>query len=88
MPLSASRSGRDGTLLQQACYVEIVFAVARQLSQRHLWNVGTERRSFSSGPLLANAYVRIPAIALTTFVITYLALKLISLLPGNKYLIG
>lgn len=39
-------------------------------------------------PLLANPFLRIPAIALTTFVLTYLAVKLISLLPGNKYLIG
>jgi surface polysaccharide O-acyltransferase-like enzyme len=39
-------------------------------------------------PLVANPFLRIPAIALTTFVITYLAVKLISLLPGNKYLIG
>ena len=39
-------------------------------------------------PLLGNAFLRVPTIALTTFVITYLAVKLISLLPGNKYLIG
>ena len=39
-------------------------------------------------PLLANAFLRIPTIALTTFVITYFAVKLMSLLPGNKYLIG
>jgi surface polysaccharide O-acyltransferase-like enzyme len=39
-------------------------------------------------PLVANPFLRIPAIALTTFVITYLGVKLISLLPGNKYLIG
>jgi surface polysaccharide O-acyltransferase-like enzyme len=39
-------------------------------------------------PILGNAFLRIPTIALTTFVITYLAVKLISLLPGSKYLIG
>ena len=38
--------------------------------------------------LLGNAYLRIPAIALTTFVLTYLAVRLISLLPGSRYLIG
>jgi surface polysaccharide O-acyltransferase-like enzyme len=39
-------------------------------------------------PIIGNAFVRIPAIALTTFLITYLGLKLLSLLPGSKYLIG
>jgi surface polysaccharide O-acyltransferase-like enzyme len=39
-------------------------------------------------PMLGNAFVRIPAIAFTTFLITYLGLKLLSLLPGSKYLIG
>ena len=39
-------------------------------------------------PMLGNAFLRIPTIALTTFVITYLAVKLLSLLPGSKYLIG
>lgn len=39
-------------------------------------------------PLLANPFLRIPTIALITFAITYLAIKLISLLPGNKYVIG
>jgi surface polysaccharide O-acyltransferase-like enzyme len=39
-------------------------------------------------PLLGNAFLRIPTIALTTFVITYLAVKLISLLPGSKYITG
>ena len=38
--------------------------------------------------MLGNAYLRIPTIAVTTFVLTYLAVKLISLLPGSKYLIG
>jgi hypothetical protein len=38
--------------------------------------------------MLGNAFLRIPTIALTTFVITYLGLKLLSLLPGSKYLIG
>jgi hypothetical protein len=35
-------------------------------------------------PLIVNAFLRISTIALTTFVITYLAVKLISLLPGSK----
>jgi surface polysaccharide O-acyltransferase-like enzyme len=39
-------------------------------------------------PIIGNAFVRIPAIAFTTFLITYLAVKLLSLLPGSKYLIG
>jgi surface polysaccharide O-acyltransferase-like enzyme len=39
-------------------------------------------------PLLGNAFVRVPAIAFTTFLITYLGVKLLSLLPGSKYLIG
>jgi surface polysaccharide O-acyltransferase-like enzyme len=39
-------------------------------------------------PMIENAFVRIPAIAFTTFLITYLGLKLLSLLPGSKYLIG
>ena len=39
-------------------------------------------------PRLGNPYLRIPAIALTTFVITYLAVKLLSLLPKSKYLVG
>jgi surface polysaccharide O-acyltransferase-like enzyme len=39
-------------------------------------------------PMLGNAFLRIPAIALTTFVITYLGVKLLSFLPGSKYLIG
>ena len=39
-------------------------------------------------PLLGNAFVRIPTIAVTTFVLTYVAVKLISFLPGSKYLIG
>ena len=39
-------------------------------------------------PMLGNAFLRIPAIALTTFVITYLGVKLISLLPASKYIIG
>ena len=37
---------------------------------------------------IANAFLRIPAIAITTFVITYVGVKLISLLPGSKYLVG
>jgi surface polysaccharide O-acyltransferase-like enzyme len=39
-------------------------------------------------PMLGNAFLRIPTIALTTFVITYLGVKLLSFLPGSKYLIG
>jgi surface polysaccharide O-acyltransferase-like enzyme len=39
-------------------------------------------------PMLGNAFLRIPTIAFTTFVITYLGVKLLSLLPGSKYLIG
>jgi len=39
-------------------------------------------------PMLGNAFLRIPTIALTTFVITYLGIKLLSFLPGSKYLIG
>jgi peptidoglycan/LPS O-acetylase OafA/YrhL len=39
-------------------------------------------------PILGNAFLRIPTIAFTTFVITYLGVKLISLLPKSKYLIG
>ena len=39
-------------------------------------------------PVIANAFFRIPVIALITFALTYLAVRLISLLPGSKYLIG
>jgi surface polysaccharide O-acyltransferase-like enzyme len=39
-------------------------------------------------PILGNPFLRIPTIALTTFLITYLAIKLLSLLPGSKYLVG
>ena len=39
-------------------------------------------------PVLGNAFLRIPTIALTTFVITYLGVKVISLVPGSKYVIG
>jgi surface polysaccharide O-acyltransferase-like enzyme len=39
-------------------------------------------------PMLGNAFLRIPTIALTTFVITYLGIKLLSFLPGSKYRIG
>lgn len=39
-------------------------------------------------PLIENAFLRIPAIALITFVITYLGVKLLSLLPGSKYIVG
>lgn len=37
---------------------------------------------------LGNPFLRIPTIALVTFVITYLGVKLISLLPGSKYVVG
>jgi surface polysaccharide O-acyltransferase-like enzyme len=43
---------------------------------------------FLLAPLLGNTFLRIPVIALTTFVLTYLAVKLLSLLPGSKYLVG
>ena len=39
-------------------------------------------------PLIGNAFLRIPTIAFTTFVITYLAVKLLSFLPRSKYIIG
>jgi surface polysaccharide O-acyltransferase-like enzyme len=39
-------------------------------------------------PLIGNAFLRIPAIALTTFAITYVGVKLISLLPASKYVVG
>jgi hypothetical protein len=50
---------------------------------RHFANVHARM-----APMIGNAFVRIPAIALTTFLITYLGLKLLSLLPGSKYVIG
>ena len=39
-------------------------------------------------PALGNAFVRIPVIALTTFVLTYLAVRLLAFLPGSKYIVG
>jgi surface polysaccharide O-acyltransferase-like enzyme len=39
-------------------------------------------------PLIENPFLRIPTIAFTTFLITYLAVKLLSLLPWSKYLVG
>jgi hypothetical protein len=39
-------------------------------------------------PVLGNPFLRIPTIAVTTFLITYLAVKLLSFLPKSKYLIG
>ena len=39
-------------------------------------------------PMIGNAFLRIPTIAIATFVITYLGVKLLSMLPGSKYLIG
>ena len=39
-------------------------------------------------PMIGNPFLRIPAIALTTFAITYLGVKLLSFLPGSKYIVG
>lgn len=39
-------------------------------------------------PLLVNPYLRIPVIAFTTFVLTYAVVKVLSLLPGSKYIVG
>lgn len=39
-------------------------------------------------PMLGNAFLRIPTIAVTTFLVTYLGVKLLSLLPGSKYVVG
>ncbi len=39
-------------------------------------------------PMLPQAFLRIPTIAITTFAITYLGVKLLSLLPGSKYIVG
>ena len=39
-------------------------------------------------PRIENAFLRIPTIALSTFVVTYLGVKLLSLLPGSKYIVG
>jgi surface polysaccharide O-acyltransferase-like enzyme len=38
--------------------------------------------------IFGNAFIRVPVIALTTFVLTYVMVKLISLLPGSKYIVG
>jgi peptidoglycan/LPS O-acetylase OafA/YrhL len=35
-----------------------------------------------------NAFQRMPTIAFTTFVVTYLAVKLVSPLPGSRYVVG
>jgi len=37
---------------------------------------------------IPNAFLRLPTIALATFVTTYLAIKILSLLPKSKFLIG
>ena len=39
-------------------------------------------------PMIGNAFLRIPTIALATFVVTYLVVKLLSFLPGSKFLVG
>jgi surface polysaccharide O-acyltransferase-like enzyme len=39
-------------------------------------------------PIIQNAFLRIPVIAVTTFVATYVAVKLLSLLPGSKFIVG
>ena len=39
-------------------------------------------------PMIGNAYLRIPVIAIVTFVLTYVGVKLLSLLPGSKYIVG
>jgi surface polysaccharide O-acyltransferase-like enzyme len=39
-------------------------------------------------PAIPNAFVRVPSIALITFVATYCLVKILSLVPGSKYLVG
>lgn len=39
-------------------------------------------------PMIGNAFLRIPTIAITTFLLTYLGIKLLSFLPGSKYIVG
>lgn len=39
-------------------------------------------------PLVASAGIKIPVLALCTFVSSYAVVKLISLLPGSKYVVG
>ena len=37
---------------------------------------------------ISNAFLRVPTIALTTFVTTYCLIKILSLAPGSKYVVG
>jgi surface polysaccharide O-acyltransferase-like enzyme len=39
-------------------------------------------------PAISNAFLRVPSIALTTFVTTYCLIKILSLAPGSKYVVG
>lgn len=39
-------------------------------------------------PAIPNAFLRVPSIALTTFVATYCLIKILSLVPGSKYVVG
>jgi surface polysaccharide O-acyltransferase-like enzyme len=39
-------------------------------------------------PAISNAFLRVPSIALTTFVTTYCLIKILSLIPGSKYVVG
>ena len=39
-------------------------------------------------PLIVSAGIKIPVLALCTFVSSYAVVKLISLLPGSKYVVG
>ena len=39
-------------------------------------------------PAISNAFLRVPSIALTTFVTTYCLIKILSLVPGSKYAVG
>ena len=39
-------------------------------------------------PLIVSAGIKIPVLALCTFVSAYAVVKLISLLPGSKYVVG
>lgn len=39
-------------------------------------------------PTISNAFLRVPSIALTTFVTTYCLIKILSLAPWSKYVVG
>jgi len=39
-------------------------------------------------PAISNAFLRVPSIALITFVTTYCLIKVLSLVPGSKYIVG